>query len=137
MATLIILLFVHLMGDFFFQSDWMATNKSKDWLALGYHASIYSLCFIMFGFWFYVVTFVTHFITDAITSRITSKLWFIDLKPFKTRVWWNKEKKGDPQHFDYVANVKGDLRHWFFVVIGIDQFIHACTLALTYNFLIK
>jgi hypothetical protein len=41
---------------------------------------------------------IMHFITDAITSRTTSYLW----------------QKGE--------------RHWFFVVIGLDQAIHMTTL---------
>jgi len=53
------------------------------------------------------ITFLTHWFTDLFTSRWTSKLW---------------EKK--------------DV-HNFFVVIGLDQLIHATTLLITYNYLIQ
>jgi hypothetical protein len=96
------ILFTHLIADFFLQSDWMAINKSTRWDALMLHVGVYALCFLPFGFLFACATFLFHFGTDAITSRITSYLW------------------GKQQ------------RHWFFVVIGIDQFIHYVTLLWTY-----
>lgn len=101
MLLLLKLLTLHFIGDFLLQSDWMATNKSKNWFALYVHAGVYSVCFAAYGFWFAMGIFCLHFLTDALTSRWTSKLW--------------------------VANQ----RHWFFVVIGLDQLIHAWTLAGT------
>jgi hypothetical protein len=101
-GVIISILFLHLLGDFILQSDWMAINKSRDTNALVAHTVVYSLCFIPFGFVFYLITWATHTATDAITSRITSRLW----------------QRGK--------------RHWFFVVIGVDQFIHHTTLFVTY-----
>lgn len=124
------LLFVHLIGDFFLQSDWMALNKSKSLFALWLHCAVYSLCFIPWGLDFYLLTFAAHFITDAITSRITSRLWFINFHIEKLREF-------DVPHnvvIAAIATVK-PTRHWFFVMIGVDQFIHCLTLALTLRFL--
>ena len=117
------ILFAHWVSDFVLQSGWMATNKSKNWLALGSHVLTYTaaLGFLMltlstvlstvaisynltnsvifemtpyaFALWV-VINGVLHFATDAVTSRITSKLW-----------------------------AKGDA-HNFFVVVGLDQMIH-------------
>lgn len=117
----IVLLAAHFVGDFIFQSDWMATNKSKSWKALALHVLVYSaviagvfnwsyflrgdhfvLSQIAVGKWF-ALTFISHFVTDAITSRINARLW------------------------------QANERHWFFVGIGADQLIHAVTLALTFQ----
>ena len=44
--------------------------------------------------------FITHFVIDGITSRITSKLW------------------------------KANNMHWFFVIVGFDQLLHALVILL-------
>jgi hypothetical protein len=114
------ILFAHWVSDFILQSHWMAVNKSKDWLALSSHVLVYTcglmLILPVIGLVLLAINsgmpvilelnpghFVfwallnggLHLITDAVTSRITSRLW----------------SKGDA--------------HNFFVVIGLDQFIHA------------
>lgn len=112
---LLTLFFTHWVGDFLLQSDTMALNKSKSLYWLFVHVFIYSGCFFistLFFFkieiviYFFLITFVSHFITDFITSRITSHLY-----------------------------VKGD-RHNFFVVIGLDQFLHTTQLLLTFYYLL-
>ena len=122
------ILFVHWISDFVFQSSWMATNKSKNWIALSLHVLTYTVSMgvlmllsgalvsiffsdiiggaimvitpLAFVKWI-ALNGVLHFITDAITSRITSHLW----------------KKND--------------MHNFFVVVGFDQFIHYSCLIIT------
>lgn len=122
------ILFVHWISDFVLQSSWMATNKSKNWLALGSHVLVYTASMgvlillsgvivaaafsniiggaimiitpLAFVKWI-VLNGVLHFITDAVTSRITARLW----------------KKND--------------MHNFFVVVGFDQFIHYSCLIIT------
>ena len=134
------LIIAHFVGDFLLQSNWMALNKSKSWLALTAHCFVYS---VFVGAWAasYVsgqsvyynsplwvpFIFVPHFITDAITSRITSKLWFINLEPILV-VFENEPK------YTHYASVKAT-RHWFFVMIGLDQLIHYATLAYTIRLL--
>lgn len=117
------LLFAHFVGDGLLQSDWMALNKSKSNYALYIHAMVYSLCFAPWGFRFFLITFVCHFATDYVTSRCTSKLWFF--KP------WEMAENGTP--LTWIAS--GGNRHWFFVMILFDQFLHFAQLALTANFL--
>lgn len=119
------ILIIHTIGDFLFQSDWMAINKSKNWKALGLHVSVYSLCFVYWGLPFVAITFLTHFLTDAVTSRITSKLWFFT--PLDVHYTMNSNQ------YRQLWVSKGGNRHWFFVTIGIDQLIHFITLALTYK----
>lgn len=117
------ILFAHWVSDFVLQTHWMATNKSKNWLALGSHVLTYTvaIAFLMltmstvlstaaiaydlpnsvifemtpyaFALWV-AVNGVLHFATDAVTSRITYKLW-------------GRSKM-----------------HEFFVVVGFDQMIH-------------
>lgn len=115
------IIFAHWVSDFVLQTHWMATNKSKNWLALLSHVGTYtaSLAVILltvgamvaasetgavpnaifilapsaFVVWV-VVNGALHFVTDAITSRITGYFW-----------------------------AKNDA-HNFFVVIGFDQMIH-------------
>lgn len=98
----LMLLVLHFIADFILQSDYMAINKSKDFIALIGHTAVYSLVFIPFyGTGFAAVTFVLHTIQDYFTSRINAKLW------------------------------QANQRHWFFVGIGADQLLHYVTLAYT------
>lgn len=96
-------LFIHWVADFICQSDYMAKNKSSSIKALGLHIFVYTLIMCIFGVKFAVINGLIHFIVDFITSRITKKLW-----------------------------LKQDV-HNFFVVIGLDQLIHVCTLIYTFN----
>lgn len=108
------LLFVgHFVADFICQTDKMAINKSKDINWLSIHVSVYSMVLAAFAFpvfsssqgWesFVIVNLMLHFCVDAVTSRATSFLW----------------KKNE--------------RHWFFVVIGFDQLLHALSILFTYE----
>lgn len=144
------LLVAHFIGDFVFQSNWMALNKSKSWLALTAHVTIYAATigcwgcgvFVLAGFpWdaalaragvFAGLTFVTHFVTDAITSRMTTALWFIPLYPREP-----VDIASRYQAYPYFAYVEEKRRHWFFVVIGLDQLIHAATLAWTWDIVLR
>jgi hypothetical protein len=120
-TILLWILFTHFIADFVCQTHEMSINKSKSNYWLNYHVLVYSC--ITFGAWIipytlfgmndfnltimllFPITFVTHWITDYFTSRWTSRLW-----------------------------AKKDV-HNFFVVIGLDQFIHYTTLLLTYKLL--
>lgn len=105
------LLFAHFIGDFVFQRDVWAKNKSKSNVALtkhllAYTATIYFFSLFLFvplynsyamAFWFSVTNGLFHWVTDYFTSRMTSALW------------------------------KAGKVHDFFVVIGCDQMIHMFT----------
>ena len=117
MNTVLAILFIHWLADFIFQSHEMSLKKSKSVKWLSYHVLVYSvvttLCWFVFSpevvtiGYIFCWTFMSHWITDFFTSKWTSYLW------------------------------KKESVHNFFVVIGIDQFIHATTLLLTYEYLIK
>ena len=99
---IIALIWIHFVADFMFQTDKIAIAKSSSNRALGLHVSLYTIPLFWFGWKFALVNMVLHFATDYCTSRATTYLW----------------KKGD--------------RHNFFVVIGLDQAIHATCLYVTY-----
>lgn len=139
MNSLVIALTCHFVGDFLLQSDWMATNKSKQWAVLAIHVSAYCVPFLA---WFMLartanhaalvfvsVTWAAHFVTDAITSRVTSRLWFVKttLAGRGGRVIAAGVATEAPAYWvDYLPT-----RHWFFVVIGFDQLLHIWQLAAT------
>ena len=96
------LVWIHFVADFIMQSDRVALNKSKSNLVLLQHVAIYGIFFLPFGLLFALVNAGLHFVTDYCTSRATSKLW------------------------------QNNQRHWFFVVIGLDQAIHMTCLFVSY-----
>ena len=77
----------------------MALNKGSNLNWLVIHCLVYSIPFIFFfGLDFAAVAFTSHLLIDFISSKITKYLW----------------NKGE--------------RHWFFVVIGLDQALHLTVL---------
>lgn len=114
MNQFLALLIVHWVADFILQTNWQARNKSKNNWALATHVLVYTMClyaaapfiFGIIGKMHLVLMWVLlngalHFVTDYFTSRWTSKL-------YAKQDWHN-----------------------FFVVVGLDQLIHQCTLAVT------
>ena len=114
-----LLLFVaHYVGDFVFQSDWMAQNKARNPVALLSHVGIYT---VVLAVWAYgadpqgmghpamwvAMNGIAHLFTDAVTSQGTRYF----------------SKKNPPQW------------HNFFVVVGADQCIHYCTLVWSWYWL--
>lgn len=119
------LLVTHFIADFLLQTDWMALNKSKNRSALLCHTLVYSCCFLWCGPWFAMMTFLLHTLTDAVTSRWTSKLWFMELV-------WDDRTGYSRTHW---VLKEPNPRHWFFVVIGLDQLIHGVSLLWTLKLL--
>ena len=102
MITLVlILIWMHLLADFFLQASAMAKNKgsSDTWLSL--HGILYTIPFLVFGWKFALVNGVTHWIIDWFTSGITSFF-----------------RKNEKYHLLLVTN-------------GIDQALHLTILILT------
>ena len=101
---LLVLIWMHFFADFILQTDKMAISKSSSYFWLFLHVTVYTLPFLWFGWQFALVTFAAHFVTDWVTSRVTKKLW-------------EKEE-----------------RHWFFVVIGVDQALHMTALVVAWAY---
>ena len=74
------ILFAHMLGDYFFQTDYMARNKGIDNYILLVHSVLYTFAvYIIFGnhisYLFYIMMILLHFIIDYIKARgITTKL---------------------------------------------------------------
>jgi heme/copper-type cytochrome/quinol oxidase subunit 2 len=90
MSLLIIfsIILIHFFADFVLQTEWQATNKSKDNKALTMHVLSYSTVWFLIANVYSIITgnylvlalfapitFVSHWITDYFTSRLNSKLW--------------------------------------------------------------
>lgn len=110
----IYLLFLHFVGDFVFQTRWMANNKGKKIIALLVHILAYTfilaagtallLSKVTWDVW---ATYVganagLHLFTDAITSQFTRRY----------------KEAGDEKAF--------------FTAIGFDQFLHGAALIGTF-----
>jgi hypothetical protein len=111
----------------------MGRKKGKNIYWLTTHVLVYTmvmtLCWkLFFGFFerplstmflFGAITFLTHWVTDYVTSKFSGYYYLKRLENEKSR------------------NVKKtDFYEWaFWLVIGVDQFIHAFTLILTYKYL--
>lgn len=107
MIDILIIVWLHWVADFVFQSDKIALNKSENVLFLGMHSAIYALPFLLlFGIEYCLFNFSAHFIIDFISSRIT-------------KYYWLKEN-----------------RHAFFVTIGLDQAIHLTILIVSLGWLV-
>lgn len=65
------LILCHFVGDYLFQTDYLAGGKGKDWYLLLAHCVLYMVPFIIcFGFvWQAIVVFVVHLIVDALKAR--------------------------------------------------------------------
>lgn len=124
---LIIILFIHFVADFLFQSRQMGVKKSRNIYWLVAHIYVYSIItFLGWIFFFNLnlkmsfelisLTVFSHFLTDYITSKISSKFY---LKSKKSKSL--KESK----YFEWL----------FWSTIGFDQLIHAITLILTFKYI--
>lgn len=102
MSTLLTLIWLHLFADFFLQTDKMAISKSSSNSWLSVHVTAYIIPFLIVCGWkFALINFLAHWVIDFCSSRASSYLW------------------------------RREERHWFFVVIGIDQTLHMTALILT------
>ena len=105
---LITLLILHWIADFLLQDDKTAINKSKDVRVLIEHSALYSGIAIIFWAIFIMNDFV---IVGKIVLYLFSTHFLVD---FFTSKW--------------TAYLYPKSRHWFFVVIGLDQLLHQLTL---------
>lgn len=116
--TIIFILFAHWVSDFLLQSDEVATTKSSSLAALMYHVFVYAISMVVLlsifllmppekVVFFCYLNGIIHFFVDFVTSKINSSLW------------------------------EAEKRHWFFSMIGFDQFIHVTILLLTLSYLGK
>lgn len=72
----LLLITCHHIGDFAFQSTWMAMEKGKDWEVMGYHVLMYTVMFVPLAFILphmnlaaVLVIFGSHFSIDPCKAR--------------------------------------------------------------------
>ena len=71
MENIIKIIMCHAVGDYLFQTDYMAAEKGKDWYILFIHCVCYCVPFAaVFGIdWRLVIMFAVHVVTDALKAR--------------------------------------------------------------------
>jgi len=107
------LLMTHLAVDFLFQGKWEAMNKSKKWLPLFFHCTVYTVGFIPVFLIYKInlIWLILLFVSHAILDRRKLEIWF--LKNFK-----GVSKKDTPESL------------WKMLLIGSDQILHILILVL-------
>ena len=65
------IIIAHVIGDYLFQSDYLAGNKAKDDYVLFIHCVLYIVPFIIiFGItWHFIPLFVIHIVVDRLKAR--------------------------------------------------------------------
>ncbi len=111
MSAIVTLLFGHWVADFLFQTEKMALGKSHSikWLAL--HVLVYTVVLCVFCFfllsWKVALLFAAlNGLLHGLTDLLTSRL----------------------------TALYKDNRRIFFLIIGLDQFIHSATLLITLDY---
>lgn len=71
LAKFVKIILCHAVGDYLFQTDYMAAMKGKDWYVLFIHCVCYCVPFAFtFGIdWRLAVMLATHIVTDALKAR--------------------------------------------------------------------
>lgn len=132
-----LLVIVHFISDWIFQTQEQASNKSKDLNVLLEHSSVYTIFFIPVLFfcqplsliWALPLLFLSHAFLD------NRKFEFWILRVFKgiyvtpDFIPFYKDKYGDPQIFDKSL--------FWILLITIDQVLHIIVLAFVAALLIK
>lgn len=102
------LLLGHLVGDYIFQNDWMATNKTKSILPCFVHCCFYTFACWIFAPWLswiaFVIIFAIHFPIDR----------------FRLAGWWMKNISYQKEF------ATGALAPWSIIIV--DNIFHLITL---------
>lgn len=71
MNKIVQILFCHLLGDYLFQTPYIAESKGKNWYHMFVHCVLYCLPFyICFGLnWQLILLFLSHFCIDVLKAR--------------------------------------------------------------------
>ncbi|MBM7579253.1 DUF3307 domain-containing protein [Jeotgalibacillus terrae] len=84
----------HLVGDYLFQTSWMAAHKKHDWAALLVHCSVYTLTVTAVAFFTFgglsVIAVVFVFATHVIIDKYFIVQWWIKhvMKPPQSETKW-------------------------------------------------
>lgn len=109
---LITILFAHWVADFLFQTETMALNKSKSIRWLTVHVLTYTI--VLFGFSLLLLDVQTALLFAGINGALH---WITDFFTSKlTTAYYNN-------------------RRVFFLIIGLDQFMHTAILIMAWEYL--
>jgi hypothetical protein len=109
---LITILFAHWVADFLFQTETMALNKSKSIKWLTVHVLTYTI--VVFGFSLLLLDGQTALLFAGINGALH---WITDFFTSKlTTAYYNS-------------------RRVFFLIIGLDQFMHTAILIMAWEYL--
>ena len=121
-AILTALAFCHFIGDWFFQNDWMALNKTKNKLIRAVHVTVYVIPFwFMFG-----LLYLSFYEAVAIIAWIWITHFVIDsYKPLKfyRRLTGDVLAKSSETFEQAFSTPRG-----FMVYVTLDQVFHFITL---------
>lgn len=107
--SLILGFLFHLLGDYIFQNDWMAQNKTKNSYVALLHATIYSLPFLLVCYsWWWLLIWITHFLIDR----------------FRLSVYWIKFVNWNwgSTNFGYKEQTPPFMSIWLMIII--DNIFH-------------
>lgn len=78
--TILLLVICHMLGDYFLQTDFIASTKGKNWYHLIVHCMLYIVPFIVvFGLdWRIYVLLVSHLIIDPLKARYNKLTYLQD-----------------------------------------------------------
>ena len=136
----------HLMGDYLFQTEWMAMNKSKNtlegWIVATVHCLLYTLavCLFMWNFqliWI-VAVFLTHFPIDKFALG-EKYMHYLKGKGMKDYV------KKDESNWKLINNLNNNLNRYDVLEGGFsavvytitDNTIHLVLMYLAYKLIYK
>ena len=102
-------LLLHLLGDYIFQSHWMATQKTKHWWPALCHATIYSAPFLLIGSWAAVgFIFGTHYLIDRF-RLIRYVIW---AKNIVVGLWIQKLTELEKDPFGLISTMHSEELSW-------------------------
>lgn len=120
----------HFVADFLLQSRKMGKNKSSSVKWLAGHIAIIFLCFLPFGLKFAALNALFHAIIDGTIWNLYKLLKFYQWYSPRLGLEFNcKIAKERAKKFKYWED------HWFYVTIGLDQFLHGATIILLMRYL--
>lgn len=124
-------LFLHAVGDYVTQSDWMASNKTKQDLPALCHALVYSLPFLALkpSLLAWIVIFATHFLID----RYRLARYVVWAKNFLAPVGSNPPWIECKDSFGYPPKAPAWLACW--LMIAADNILHVGINALSIRYL--
>lgn len=143
-SLILLIISFHWIADFVLQTEWQATNKSKNIKALIAHTTTYStfwlpvsLIFFDFSFLnslaFVGITFLFHTATDYLTSKLNTRL-VTEIRKEQIEAFQKGLLECSPQE-NFLNSIGKGKWHNFFVSVGFDQVLHYAQLFLTYYLL--